>query len=67
LSSFLALIGQLFIIVVLQSFIEMFLSDKKHFSTILSIACYVGALYLLLQFVFSNLLPEMQTLMQFAF
>jgi hypothetical protein len=61
------LIGQLFIIVVLQSFIEMFIDDKKPLKTILSIACYVGALYLLLQFVFSNLLPEMQTLMQFAF
>ena len=65
----LALIGQIFLIVCVQAVMEMFIEQYKqpYLSKILSIACYSGALYLLLQFIFDNLLTEIFTLLRLGF
>lgn len=69
LNEFLALIGQLFLIVCLQSVLELFIdaTNKPHLVKLLSIACYAGSLYLLLQFVFNNLMPEMFSIFRMVF
>lgn len=68
-NEFLALIGQLFLIVCLQSVLELFIdaTNKPYLTKILSIACYAGALYILLQFVFNNLVPEMFGIFRMVF
>ena len=60
----LALIGQIFLITCIQSVLEMFIDPEKrpYLLRILSIACYAGGLYLVLQFVFDHLISEMMTL-----
>ena len=68
-SPFFTLIGQLFLITCIQSILEMFIdqTQKPYLAKVLSIACYAGALYLLLQFVFDNVMPELYSLFSFAF
>jgi len=67
-TEFMALIGQIFLITCLQSVLEMFITpgERPYLSKILAIACYAGALYLVLQFVFQNLVPEMLRLFRFG-
>jgi len=64
----LALIGQIFLITCIQSVLEMFIDPDKrpYLLRVLSIACYAGGLYLVLQFVFQNLVPEMFRLFRFG-
>ena len=64
----LALIGQIFIITCVQSILEMFIDpgERPYLSKILSIACYAGGLYLVLQFVFDNVVSELFTLFRFG-
>jgi hypothetical protein len=53
------LLGQIFIIICLQGITENFISDdNKNLKKTLNTACYLGMLYFVLQFVVSNLLPE---------
>lgn len=68
-NDFLFLIGQIFLITCVQTIFEMFIDQKQkpYLGQVLNIACYAGALYLLLQFVFNNVVSEMYTLFRFAF
>jgi len=66
---FTILIGQLFFIALLQTVLELFIDPKekpKHVQ-ILNIACIIGSLYLLLQFVFQYLMGEISTFVNFSF
>jgi len=66
---FTLLIGQLFFISLMQTVLELFIDPKerpKHVQ-ILNIACIVGSLYLLLQFVFEYLLGELSMFVTFPF
>ena len=66
---FTILIGQLFSIVLLQFILEQFI-DKDERPThvkILSIACIMGSMYLLLQFAFEVVLPQISALVTFTF
>ena len=66
---FAILIGQLFFIALMQTVLELFIdSDKKPMHVkILNIACIMGSLYLLLQFVFDYLLSEISAFINFPF
>ena len=66
---FIVLIGQIFFIALLQSIIETFLSTEKrdHQIKIINIACVMGSLYLLLQFVYNNVLGEITTFLNLPF
>ena len=66
-NAFLVLIGQLFLIVCIQSVLEMFFASREYLKTILTIAAYAASLYLLLRFVFDNLISEMFTLFTTTF
>lgn len=68
-NEFLVLVGQILLIVCLQSVVELFIdaTSKPYLIKILSIACYVGSLYLLLRFVFDNLMPEIFNIVRMAF
>jgi len=54
------LIGQIFIIACLQNVSESLIEEggKSYLFKALSAACYVGAFFLVLQFVFSVMMPE---------
>jgi hypothetical protein len=64
---FLSLLGELFIITVLQSIIGAFIDSEKeaYMLKIINIACYVGALYIVLQFVYNNILMKIMTMFNF--
>ena len=68
-NEFLTLIGQIFLISCVQSVIETYLDMEKktYMAKIANFACYAGALYLLLQFIFNHLLKEIFSLIQFGF
>ena len=66
---FTVLIGQLFFIALMQTVLELFIDPEerpKHVQ-ILNIACIIGSLYLLLQFVFEYLMGELSTFVTFPF
>ena len=66
---FMILVGQIFLIVCVQSIVEMFvdLSKAPLMQKILNIACFLGGLYLLLQFVFNNIFPEITQIVRVYF
>jgi len=66
---FMLLVGQIFLISCTQSILELFtnLSEKTHQGKILGIACFMGSLYLLLQFVFNHLFPQVAQIVQIHF
>ncbi|MCL2853152.1 MAG: hypothetical protein FWE20_08995 [Defluviitaleaceae bacterium] len=66
---FMILIGQIFLISCIQSIVELFvdLSEKPLQKKILNIACFLGGLYLLLQFVFDHLFPEITQIVRVYF
>ena len=66
---FMILVGQIFLIVCIQAVLELFinLSQRPLLKGILDIACFVGGLYLLLQFVFGHLFPEITQIVRVYF
>jgi len=66
---FMILIGQIFLISCIQSIVELFvdLSQKPLMQKILNIACFLGGLYLLLQFVFNYIFPEITQIVRVYF
>ena len=68
-SEFLTLIGQLFIILCIHSVAVMFITadNRKPIGQLLDIACFVGGLYVVLQFVIYVLLQELVAVMQMPF
>ena len=66
---FTLLIGQLFFIALMQTVLELFIDPKerpKHVQ-ILNIACIMGSLYLVLQFVFTYILRELSSIVRMPF
>jgi hypothetical protein len=66
---FILLIGEIFFIVLLQRVIDEFMTEfkletQKRF---VNIACVLGSLYLLLNFVYDNILSEIATFVKFPF
>jgi hypothetical protein len=66
---FIILIGEIFFIALLQTIIETFLEQEKRPRQmgIINIACIMGSLYLLLKFVYDNILSEISSFVQFPF
>lgn len=64
---FLKLIGQILIIALLQSIIEVFIEpgNKPYLYRIINIACYVGALYLLVDYIANSFFKEFMSLIRF--
>lgn len=65
---FLVLIGQIFLIAVVHSVLEVFVqADENPFmGRLISIACYLGSLYLLLNFIFEHIFGELATVLNFT-
>ena len=63
------LIGQIFIIALIQTIMEVFISpsEKPYQAKVVSIACFIGSLYLLIDFIFNNLLRDFSTAFNFNF
>ena len=68
-NEFMMLIGQIFVIACLQNISEVFIEggSKTYLLKVLNVACYVGAFYLVLQFVFASLMPEIIRIFNVAF
>ncbi|MDR2650530.1 MAG: hypothetical protein LBB94_12575 [Clostridiales bacterium] len=66
---FMTLIGQIFLISLVQTILEVFLkSDNRDYQIrIINIACIMGSLYLVLQFVFTYILKELTTMIRLPF
>lgn len=66
---FITLIGQIFCIGLLQIVLEAFLDAEKKTSLTryINIACVLGSLYLLLQFVYKYILAEISSFVKFPF
>lgn len=66
--AFLLLIGQIFLIAIINSILEIFVADNNPLmGRIIKIACYLGSLYLLLNFIFENLFVELSSVINFMF
>lgn len=65
---FIVLIGEIFFISCLQTLIEVFMNihEKSYQSKILNIACFCGSLYLLLQYVFDNIIKDLVSFINFS-
>ena len=63
------LIGQIFFIAILQTVLELFLEKDKRddLIKIINIACIIGSLYLLLQFVFNHMWDEITSFVNLPF
>ena len=61
--------GQIFLIICIQSIIESFIDAKKkpQMVRMLSIACYVGCMYILLNFVYDFLFVELNRILSHYF
>ena len=60
-SEVLALLAELFLIGCLHVIMNLLIDAEKNpiFSSIASIACYAGSLFIIVRFVTANLLPQM--------
>jgi hypothetical protein len=65
----LTLIGQIMFIACLQIIFEILLEQnlKGNLVKVLGVACYAGSLLLLLNFIFTNIFSEIQTLFRMSF
>ncbi len=68
-SELILFVGEVLFIVLLQTVSEQFFDEGKHKiqKQILNIACVLGSLYLLLNFVTDNILSEISTFVKFPF
>ena len=66
---FMVLIGQIFLISLIQTIVEVFLkSDNRDFQIkIINVACIMGSLYLVLQFVFTYIIRELTNIVHMPF
>ena len=66
---FMVLIGQIFLISLIQTIIEVFLkSENRDYQIkLINVACIMGSLYLLLQFVFTYILKELTSIVKMPF
>ncbi len=66
---FFILIGQIFIIACLQSIIELFIDpDKRPYQArLMNIACFLGSLYLLINYISNVILGEIMSVFKINF
>ena len=66
---FTVLIGEIFFIALVQTILELLIDAEKRPQQIriVNIACILGSLYLLLQFVFTYIMGEISTFVKFSF
>ena len=66
---FMVLVGQIFLISLVQTIIEVFLkSDNRDYQVrIINIACIMGSLYLVIQFVFTYIIKELSAIVHMPF
>jgi hypothetical protein len=66
---FIILLGEILIIVLLQTVLETFFEEKKHAVQlkVINIACILGSLYLLLDFLFNHILSEITAFVKLPF
>ncbi len=64
-SEFITMLTQIFIISCVQTILEMFIDGEEHPYQVkmLSVACFVGSMYLVSIFVFETLLSELIEMM----
>jgi len=68
-NDFLVLIGQIFVISLIQLVLEVFINVKEHpyQAAIINVACFLGSLYFLLDFLFGKILVSLNTMMPTPF
>jgi len=66
---FMVLVGQIFLISLVQTILEVFLkSENRDYQIrIINIACIMGSLYLVIQFVFTYVIRELTTMIHMPF
>lgn len=66
---FLTVLGEIFIIICLQSILEVFASAKRqtYMQKMISVLCYLGALYLVIQFAYQYLVRELLSMVRNLF
>ena len=66
---FMVLVGQIFLISLVQTILEVFLkSENRDYQIrIINIACIMGSLYLVIQFVFTYVIRELSTMIHMPF
>jgi len=69
LQEFLTLLGQIFIISFLQMLIELFIdsSSKPYQARVMNVACFLGCLYFLINYIATTLLTELASIFNFSF
>ena len=66
---FIVLLGEILLITLLQTVVEVFVdADKRSYQMrIINIACILGCLYLVLNYVMQNIITQIQAFINFAF
>ena len=66
---FMVLVGQIFLISLVQTILEVFLkSENRDYQIkIINIACIMGSLYLVVQFVFTYVIKELMSIVRMPF
>ena len=65
-NDFLALLGEIFLISIIQLVLENFVSDSNFYMLkLINIACYIGCLYIIIQFTYNYLFKELTKLLMF--
>ena len=66
---FFVLIGQIFVISLIQLILEVSIDPSKHpyQAMVINIACFLGSLYFLLDFLFNKILVSLNTIVPAAF
>jgi len=66
---FMVLVGQIFLISLVQTILEVFLkTDGRDYQIkIINIACIMGSLYLVIQFVFTYIIRELTSIIHMPF
>jgi len=66
---FMVLVGQIFLISLVQTILEVFLkSENRDYQIkIINIACIMGSLYLVIQFVFTYVIRELTSIVHMPF
>jgi len=66
---FMILVGQIFLISLVQTILEVFLkTDNRDYQVrIINIACIMGSLYLVIQFVFTYVIRELTAIVHMPF
>ena len=66
---FFMLIGQIFVVSLIQLILEVFIDPDKHpyQAALINIACFLGSLYFVLDFMFNKVLAGLNTMLPMSF